>query len=116
MLPSGVYHQRVRFERRATAAADDLGVTEGGWVSVLTVPAAFRPRFGREVVEAGRLEASFGGTLTIRSSRRARLIDAAHKVVFLRAPYEGREANIRQVVPTPDGGEIEMVVEEGVAT
>lgn len=116
MLSPAAYKQnRVRFERRETLD-DGMGNTQGGWAAVMTVWAAFRPAFGREQIAAGRLESGFPGTLTLRRTTRALGIDAAHRGVFTRGPYRGRVFQIRSIVPSPGGDEIEMTIEEGVAT
>lgn len=110
--PGGLSY-RVRFERRA-ATDDGFGNVESAWEPVLTVWAAFRPRFGRETVEAGRLESTSTGTLTIRRAAATSAITAADRAVFVTGEWAGRVMNIRSIVPTHDG--IEMVLEDGVAT
>jgi SPP1 family predicted phage head-tail adaptor len=110
MAAAGLMDRRCRFERR-DATADDYGnVTAGGWVALATVWGRLTERPGRESVEAGRLESSAAGTLTIRDSVAARGVTAADRVVI-----DGAEYAIRDVRPPQRIGLIEMVVERGVA-
>lgn len=115
MLSAGDYRHSVRFERRGENPIDGYGNPVRDWVPIMTVRAAFLPRFGRETVASGRLESTFTGTLTVRSWPGSQDITAADAIVFAEGPYAGRKANIRSIVPSPDGHEIEMVIEEGVA-
>jgi SPP1 family predicted phage head-tail adaptor len=112
-MQAGRMKYRVRFERRTTTD-DGFGNVVGAWSDLITVWASFRPRFGRESVEAGRLESTTTGTLTIRRSSASSAITAADRVVFVTGEWEGKILNIRSIVPTPAG--VEMVLEEGVAT
>lgn len=114
MLTAGAYRYRVTFEKRETRS-DGYGNEQADWVPVWTCWAAFLPRFGREAVAAGKLESTDTGTLTVRSCSEARAVDAAHRVGFVTGPYRGRQYQIRSIVPTMDGAEIEMVIEHGVA-
>ena len=111
-IAAGTMTHRVRFERRGTID-DGYGNVESSWFTVLTVWAAFRPKSGRESVEAGRLESTVTGTLTVRPQL-AMNVTAQDRVVFLNREFSGRPMNIRSVVPMLD--RIEMVLEDGVAT
>lgn len=114
MLPAGGYRHRIRFERRGSATDAYGNVQNDTWSTVTSVRAAFRPQFGRESVEAGRLESTMTGTVTVRRSTTTAGILPSDRIVFRDAPWSGKECNIRSIVPTID--EIEFVIDEGVAT
>jgi head-tail adaptor len=117
MLGAGQRNQRVRFERRLSPGDDGYGNPRPvGWSALLTCWAAFRPQFGREQMEAGRLESGLRGTLTVLAFAGTRAVTAADRAVFVAGPYAGRELQIVSVVPTPDGSEIEFALQDGVAT
>lgn len=108
---------RVRFERRVPGADDGAGnVRPGAWSALNTCWAAFRPKFGREQLEAGRLESTMQGTLTTLAFAETKAVTAADRVVFVTGPYAGKACQIRSIVPTPDAREIEFLLEDGVAT
>lgn len=117
MLSSGQRPHRVRFERRVPGGDDGYGnVLPATWTALTTVWAGFRPRFGREQLEAGRLESTMQGTLTVLASAATKAVTAADRAVFATGAYAGLECQIRSIVPTADTREIEMILEEGVAT
>lgn len=117
MLDAGQRNHRVRFERRVPGADDGAGnVLPENWTALNTCWAGFRPKFGREQQEAGRLESGLTGTLTTLSFAATRAVTAADRAVFVTGPYAGLECQIRSIVPTPDGSEIEFLIESGVAT
>lgn len=116
MLGAGQRNHRVRFERRQTQADDGFGNERGGWWPVVDAWAGFRPRFGREQLAAGRLESTLQGTLTVLVWPQTRSLTAEDRVVFTAGPYAGKTCQIRSIVPTPDGREIELLLEEGTAT
>lgn len=113
MINAGRMMYRARFERR-TYSADEYGNVLGAWAPFLHVWSSFRPRFGRETVDAGQLESTTAGTLTVRRSRAASGITSSDRVVITTGEWDGKIFNIRSIIPTHDG--LEMVVEEGVAT
>lgn len=115
MLDAGQFHHRIRVERQKQVP-DGYGNVLGQWTTLCTFAAAFRPQYGRESVEAGRLEATMRGVVTIRYSRAAASITAEDRIVMLRTPYAGMVMQIRSIVPSPDRAEIGLVVEQGVAT
>lgn len=117
MLDAGQRNLRVRFERRIPGADDGAGnVLPGAWTALDTCWAAFRPKFGREQLEAGRLESTVLGTLTTLSFAATKAVTAADRAVFVTGPYAGKACQIRSIVPTADAREIEFLLEEGVAT
>ncbi|RXT51157.1 hypothetical protein B6S44_21340 [Bosea sp. Tri-44] len=62
MLAAGQRSHRVRFERRVPG--DDDGYSNSlpeNWTVQVMVWAVFRPKFGHEQLEAGRLESSMQG-------------------------------------------------------
>lgn len=116
MLSAGQRTSQVRFERRAVTGKSPSGSLLEGWEPLLTCRAAFRPRFGRESLEAGRLEATMTGTLTLLHWPASAGVTEADRVVFTAGPYAGKVCQIRSITPTPDNREIEMLLESGVAT
>lgn len=114
MIGAGRYAHRVRIDRRDTGD-DGFGNVVGAWAPLIKRWAAFRPQFGREQVEAGRLEATLTGTVTLRRDAVLVGVTAADRIVFVAGPYSGRTAQIRSIVPTPDNAEIEFTIESGVA-
>ena len=91
---------------------DGQGGSETEWVPLVTVWARLRLDRGNEQVDAGRLEASESGVLTVRSSGTSREVTPEDRVIVKDAAYE-----IRSII-NPDRRNIwlEMVVERGVAT
>lgn len=117
MLSAGQRNHRVRFERRVPGADDGYGnPLPESWTAQATVWAGFRPKFGREQLEAGRLESSIQGTLTVLSSAATRSVAVDSRVVFVSGPYKDKACQIRSIVPAPDGAEIEFMLEEGSVT
>lgn len=116
MRSAGHRRHGVRFDRRVQVADDGYGNGLSEWTPLLTTRAAFRPQFGREQVESGRLESTLRGTLTILSSAGSRVLTAADRVVFIDGPYRGHVCQVRSIVPTSDAREIELTIESGVAT
>lgn len=115
MLSPGQRNHRVRFERRVPGADDGAGnVLPVGWTALVTCWAGFRPKFGRELIDAGRLEATTLGTMTVLSFSATRAVTAADRVVFVTGPYIGKECQIRSIVMTPDACELEFLLEAGV--
>lgn len=111
---------RIRFERQAVTD-DGHGNVTAGWdapVVVATRWAGFLlpPRFGVEQVEAGRLQGSLRGVVTVLRDSDTDGITEADRVVFQTAPYAGSVAQIRLVRPRPDNAEIEFDIEIGPAT
>lgn len=117
MLSPGQRNHRVRFERRIPGGDDGAGnVLPLGWAPVMTCWAAFRPKFGREQLAAGRMEATLQGMLTTLAFAETKAVSPADRVVFVSGPYAGKECQIRSIVPTPGAREIEFLLEDGVAT
>jgi head-tail adaptor len=116
MLGAGQRDNRVRFERRAVTVDDGYGNDREAFATLFDRWAGFRPKFGREQIEAGRLESNMQGTLTVLADPETKTITAADRVVFVSGPYAGKACQIRSLVPTPDAREIEVLIEEGVAT
>lgn len=116
-MDAGRFDQRVTF-KRYSEIADGSGNETGPYVPIsglVSIPAAFRPEFGREALEAGRLESTMRGTLTIRRFALSATITPADQAVFVNAPYAGVACQIRSIVPTPDRAFLEIVIESGVA-
>jgi head-tail adaptor len=116
-LGAGQYRNLVTFERRVPGTDDGFGnVVPEAWTEVATVRAAFRPEFARERMQAGKMEATSAGVLTVRRSTLTLTIGGDSRVRFVAGAYSGRIAQIRSIIPSPDSREIEFVIEEGVAT
>ncbi|SEG59054.1 head-tail adaptor protein [Bosea lathyri] len=116
MLSAGQRNNRVRFERRIEGADDGTGNVLQSWSLLVECWAGFRPKFGREQLEAGRLESSLQGTLTVLRWPATADVTAADRVVFLAGPYAGKVCQILSIIPTPDNAEIEMMLQAGGAT
>lgn len=113
---AGRFNQRVRFERRQAIHADATGNAKPDeWTDVATVWAALRPQYGREAVEAGRIENTVRAVLTIRRGLTALALQPDDRVVTLRAPYQQWIWAIRTITPLADNREIEITLEHGVA-
>lgn len=108
---------RVRFEVRIPGGDDGYGnELPATWTALGIVSAAFRPKFGREQLEAGRLESTMQGTLTVLRSSVTAALKADSRAVFVSGPYKDKVCQIRSIIPMPDNREIEIILEEGVAT
>jgi head-tail adaptor len=109
---------RIRIERRA-AVTDGYGNTLSAWSAAESggvVHAAVRPQYGREALEAGRVEATMRATVTVHDTPITRALTAADRVVFVAGPYLGQAFSIQSTpVPSPDGREISFNIESGVA-
>lgn len=113
--PAGLMVNRVRFERRASGS-DDYGNVLSSWETLFAVWAGFKAMAGREALEAGRLESTMAGVLTVRRSANTATLLASDRGVFVIGPYAGKTFNIRSIVPGADMSTLEMTIEEGVAT
>lgn len=114
MINPGGYRERVTVERRNSGTDAYGNVLSDTWATLCQEFAAFRPQYGRESMAAGRLESTMGGTVTLRRSNTTAGILPSDRIVFRDAPLANKVFNIRSIVPTID--DIELVVEEGVAT
>lgn len=113
---AGRFNQRVRFERRKPIHTDASGTAlPAEWSDVLTVWAILRPQFGREAMEAGRLESTTRAVVTIRRSKAALELQPDDRVITLRAPYQQWTWAIRTIMPMADNREIEVTLEHNVA-
>lgn len=113
---AGRFNQRVRFERRKPIHTDASGTAlPAEWSDVLTVWAILRPQFGREAMEAGRLESTTRAVVTIRRSKAALTLQPDDRVVTLRQPYQQWTWAIRSIMPMADNREIEVILEHNVA-
>lgn len=110
-MPAGQFRHRVTFQAE-TETPDSGGGYSLAWSDVTTVWGGFKPERGSERVKAGRLEATLGGVLTVRSSTVTRTITEAHRVLI-----NGDAYNIHAIA-NPDGRNkyLELSVVKGVAT
>lgn len=116
MPAAGMLDGRARFDQRVEGADDGFGNTlPATWTPIVTRFVSFTPDKGNEREQAGRLESTMRGTLTLRRDSVTETITAAARVVFVAGHYNGREAQIRTIEPTRDGADIKMTLEFGVA-
>lgn len=118
-MPLGAarYQQRARFERQPKIEPDASGTARPDrWTNLDTVWAHLRPQYGRETLEAGRLESTTRAVLTIRRTAFAKALTADDRVVTLRAPFDQWVWAIRTITPTADNRELELTIEHNVAT
>lgn len=109
-MKAGDLRDRVTIQR-ATTADDGFGNVTNGWDDLLTVWANVRETPGKEVVAAGRIEASHTATIRIRASSQSRGVTPADRIIA-----RGQVWNIRSVAAVGDGRElIEFLCEAGVA-
>ena len=109
-MKAGDLRDRITIQR-ATNADDGFGNTISGWGDLLTVWANIRETPGKEVVAAGRIEASRTATIRVRASSQSRGVTAADRIIA-----RGQIWNIRSVAAVGDGRElIEFLCEAGVA-
>lgn len=108
-MDAGRFDQRVTFQRRVTLD-DGYGNSRGDWKRLATVWGFWAPQFGREAVQADRLESSTRGVLTVRYSKDLDI--AASDQVLI----EDEAFQIRSIVPRRSQGLVEMVLEGGVAS
>lgn len=114
-LGAGAFTHRARFERRAPIVADAYGNTlPASWATLFNRWAHVRPDFGREQLQAGRLESSARAVVTIRRDPDTATITAADRIAFTEGPWQGQTFNIRSVTPV-SMAEIELTGEFGVA-
>lgn len=111
MLGAGQRSHRVRFERRALGQKSASGNLLQAWAALFPRWAGFRPQFGGERLEQGRMDSTMRGTLTVLACPDTRGLTAADRVVFLAGPYRETICIIRSILPTPDASEIEMTIE-----
>lgn len=106
------YRDRVTFQREMRTP-DGAGGYLQGWADVLTVWGLHVPGSSREVVEAGRLQASESGTLTVAASSETAALTSAHRVLIRGVPFA------IQGGPRPFGPRrqaLDFIVTRGVAT
>lgn len=109
-MTAGRLRDRITFQR-LTEGDDGYGNVVTGWTDHLTVWANVRETPGKEIVAAGRVEASRTATIRVRASSQSRGVTAADRIIA-----RGQIWNIRSVAAVGDGRElIEFLCEAGVA-
>jgi len=109
-MTAGRLRDRITFQR-LTEGDDGYGNVVTGWTDHLTVWANVRETPGKEIVAAGRVEASRTATIRVRASSQSRGVTAADRIIA-----RGQIWNIRGVSAVGDGRElIEFLCEAGVA-
>lgn len=114
-MTAGALNCRAAFERRVPGDDGAGNTLTDSWASVVTVWARFQPAFGREALEAGRLESTARGTVTVRRSTATIGILASDRVRFTAGPQSGLTMQIRSITRTADNAHLQMTVESGVA-
>ena len=99
-MNAGDLRDRVTIQR-ATTADDGFGNVTNGWGDLLTVWANVRETPGKEIVAAGRIEASRTATIRVRASSQSRGVTAADRIIA-----RGQDWNIRSVAAVGDGREL----------
>lgn len=112
MTRAGQLRERVTFQAEQRTP-DGAGGAALAWEPVLTVWGQYVPRSAREAVDAGRLQESESGTLTVRASSETRAITSAHRVLIRGVPYalQGGPTNY-----DGRGESLDFIVTRGVAT
>jgi len=113
-MSAGKLRERVFFEKRAAAAADEYGNEEDVWVPQFLVWAERIPRLGGETFEAARLSGVQPYTLKVRSSSDTRLVTPAWRA---RDKNTNAIYNIRSIAnPDQKNNYLDVLVETGVAS
>lgn len=103
MLDAGQRSHRAVFQRALPGTRD--------WVDFAQRWAGVRPEFGGEQLAAGRLESKTNAVLTVLSDASTKQVTAADRIIFRTGPYRGFVGNITSIVASPDGREIEFLLE-----
>ncbi len=114
-MTTGKLTERVRFERRATLPDDPEGAPSGAWTAYWECWAGFQPEFAREVLSAGRMEATMRGVLTVRRCDEANGVTPSDRLVFIAGGYAGLTANVGFPMPMRTRDTIEFPVTAGGA-
>lgn len=114
MMDAGSLQDRVQFKRR-TPREDGAGNVHHDFTPLFTIWGRIRLQFGRESLEAGRLESTTIGTLTVRRSASTESLTADDIAIAVAGQFAGQTYNIRSIVPSLDGTFIEMTIESQVA-
>lgn len=105
---------RVAFDKRADAIEGEAGGTPGDWVEQFQEACALTWLRGSEPVIAQRLQGVNPVVIKIRSSTRARMIDASWRARLPRK--NNRLLNIRSIIPDDRDFYLELTCEAGVAS
>jgi SPP1 family predicted phage head-tail adaptor len=112
MAKSGRARHRITFDKRVEQD-DGFGNTQAGWEEQFTLWAEVKVKLGGEAVTAARLQSQNTVNLTIRQSRRARLIREDWRA---RDQSEGVEYAIKSIIDPDDGGAwLEILCQTGTA-
>lgn len=113
MATAGSTRHRITFERRQDVD-DGFGNTQAGWVEQFTVWGQVKPKLGGEAVVAARLQSQNTVNISVRQSRRTRLIREDWRA---RDVPEGVEYAIKSIIDPDDGGAwLELLCQTGVAS
>lgn len=104
----------VAFFKRDVVISGDAGGTPGDWVEQFSEPCSIRWLRGTEPVIAQRLQGVNPLVVIIRSSTRARQIDASWQARLPR--QDNKVLAIRSVIPDDRDFELEILCEAGVAS
>jgi SPP1 family predicted phage head-tail adaptor len=110
MSQAGSLRDRITVQR-STSGDDGYGNVINAWADHLTIWADVRETPGKEVVSAGRIEASRTATIRVRASTQSREITAADRLIV-----RGNIWNIRSISEVSNDRKLlEMLCEVGVA-
>ncbi len=109
-MRAGELRERCTFEGPGLAA-DDIGGNVRTWVVEFALWGKFRPERGSEALQAGRLNESDAGVLTLRKSS-----DTDRITTDWRVTIDGVLYNVRSIIdPFRTGDRVELLIERGVA-
>lgn len=109
-MAAGPLRDRIAFKKKVETS-DGQGGYAAVWTTQFTVWGSFRPQRGREQMEAGRLESSVSGVVSVRSSSQSRSIQPTWIAVI-----DGVDYNIRWITnPDRRNKYLEIAVDRGVA-
>lgn len=100
MIADGELQRRITFDKRVEVS-DEYGNTQAGWEPQFTRWAKVKAKLGGEAVTAARLQSQNTVNITVRASRKTRLIREDWRA---RDQAEGIEYAIKSIVDPDDGG------------
>lgn len=110
-MRAGLMRERFEFQERELVS-DGAGNEQGEWRARYECAARRRPLIGGETVLASRLEGRSTARLTIRDNRQSRRITTDWRA---RDIHSEELWAIRSIVPSEKPGELDILVEKGVA-
>lgn len=112
MVNSGLFRDRVTFQRLSAGAVDAYGNVYSGWADLATRSADLREQKGRERINGGALLDQAMATMRVRSDSTTRGITSADRVLA-----RGITWAIKDVMQVDaKNTQIEFLLEKGVAS